>query len=397
MTAALVLLPGLAFGAAPPRSSTAEVDRLIERLGSDSFEERERASRALEAFEELAMPALVRASRSKDPEVRLRATRLVDGMEKGHAARALQEAAALARDGEVDQLIERAVRSSEQDGNLEGPKALHALVKRLVAEQVRLHDETHLTATVSLAGLICNGGRPERLAVFDSRGAPRALGYKATRRGAYFFLRGAGVTVEGPGKGVIVSTGDVTVSGDRERDFCLILSCGSVTLEEGCVEAVIVCDGDVRVRGGLRWGHLGHCLIVARGDVTLPADTWGCVVVAGGKVTKSGTLPRSMRPANDYNLIREKDASGLGVIRFFDLARAGIEVEADRDGVRVKKPFATALRSGDVIVAVGEAKVGSVEAFRKAWRAALAEGTRTIPLTVRRGGKTLEVRARVRR
>jgi hypothetical protein len=279
-------LPLLVAPAAAPPSQGGSAARLVAQLGSDRFEEREAATRLLLELE--AVPGELRAAvRSPDPEVRKRAAEIVGGIEKGLASRALGEAAALARDGEIDQVIERAVRWAGQDGGLQGPKALHALVKRLVAEQVRLHDAAHLATTVSLAGLVCNGGRPDRLFSFDSRGAPRALGYKSTKL-AYFFLRGAGVTVEGRGEGVIISTGDVTVSGDRERDFSLILSCGSVTLEEGCDHALIVCDGDVRVRPGLRWGHLRHSLIVARGDVTIPAETWRCVVLAGGSVRNAG-------------------------------------------------------------------------------------------------------------
>jgi S1-C subfamily serine protease len=55
------------------------------------------------------------------------------------------------------------------------------------------------------------------------------------------------------------------------------------------------------------------------------------------------------------------------------------------------------LRQDDVVTAVGAARVSSPDTFRQILRAALAEGTRTITLTVRREGKPLDVRVRVRR
>ncbi len=71
-------------------------------------------------------------------------------------------------------------------------------------------------------------------------------------------------------------------------------------------------------------------------------------------------------------------------------------------GVTVKKtvkdkPFAAVLREGDLVTAIGNAKVPSPDEFRRRLRAALAEGTRTITLTVNRSGKTLDVPVRVRR
>src|SRR5947209_7543798 len=70
------------FGAAPPSGSKAEVERLIEQLGSDDFDEREAASKRLAEFGEPALDALHRALMSDDLEVRCRARRIVALMEK---------------------------------------------------------------------------------------------------------------------------------------------------------------------------------------------------------------------------------------------------------------------------------------------------------------------------
>jgi uncharacterized protein (TIGR03067 family) len=63
--------------------STANAARLIKQLGSDSYEEREAATRALEAMGERALAALrVANQNSGDAEVKLRANRLIKAIER---------------------------------------------------------------------------------------------------------------------------------------------------------------------------------------------------------------------------------------------------------------------------------------------------------------------------
>jgi hypothetical protein len=66
------ILASLVDAAAPPARQGA-VARLVRQLGSDDFDEREAASRGLEALGRAALPALHRAVRSPDLEVRRRA------------------------------------------------------------------------------------------------------------------------------------------------------------------------------------------------------------------------------------------------------------------------------------------------------------------------------------
>jgi WD40 repeat protein len=63
----------------------AHIDRLIKQLGSDDFDAREAASKALEAIGEPALEALRKAaSESADAEVCLRANRVVERLEAWH-------------------------------------------------------------------------------------------------------------------------------------------------------------------------------------------------------------------------------------------------------------------------------------------------------------------------
>jgi hypothetical protein len=77
LVVALVLFGGPASAAGPPRWRAAQINRLIKRLASDEFSERQTAISALEVIGESALPALVQATHDEDLEVRLRARSLL--------------------------------------------------------------------------------------------------------------------------------------------------------------------------------------------------------------------------------------------------------------------------------------------------------------------------------
>jgi hypothetical protein len=74
------LLLGACFG--PGAEEMNSADRLVAQLGSDNFQEREQAGEALEALGEAALPALRRALRHPDPEVRRHAGELAQRLER---------------------------------------------------------------------------------------------------------------------------------------------------------------------------------------------------------------------------------------------------------------------------------------------------------------------------
>jgi hypothetical protein len=86
----LLGLAGLAARPAPAaETASARVVRLIERLGSTAFAEREQAGRELEGIGPAALPELRRAVSGDDPEVRRRAESLVRRLEAQELARKL--------------------------------------------------------------------------------------------------------------------------------------------------------------------------------------------------------------------------------------------------------------------------------------------------------------------
>jgi adhesin HecA-like repeat protein len=258
--------------------------RLIERLGSPQFAEREQATSQLLDLDTVP-PPLRAAMKAQDPEVRRRVVRIVRTIEKGNARRALHEVVGLAKDGAMDQAVERVVRWVEEDPRAEGQQALNLLVTRLAEVKTRLLKGPHLNGTlaVSKAVLVMEPLHPLE-GYFDKRGAPHPLTYNNTKPNAYFFLQGAGIKVQGPGRGVITSTGEVTIGGAQLREFSLILSCGPVALDGEGDSLIIVCDGDVRIHGR----SLNNSLIVARGNVDLPASVKYSLVVAGVTVKRNG-------------------------------------------------------------------------------------------------------------
>lgn len=135
---AAVLACGLAVAAAAlarpadgkPPADPAAVARLVKQLGSDSFEEREQASRDLEKLGPAALDALRAAVKDGEPEVQLRAQALLRKAEdKEQAARRQAEAARI--------LAPKMVRLSFKQTPL--PDALADFVKQS-GYALHLHD-----------------------------------------------------------------------------------------------------------------------------------------------------------------------------------------------------------------------------------------------------------------
>src|SRR5262245_58529663 len=85
----LVLLLGLCAGMlaitpapADDKADAAKIQQLIDQLGSDKYEDREVAGKALDAIGEPALALLRKAIRDGEPEVRKRAEDLVRKIEK---------------------------------------------------------------------------------------------------------------------------------------------------------------------------------------------------------------------------------------------------------------------------------------------------------------------------
>jgi hypothetical protein len=383
----VALLPCLALVACPvPLLRAAEtgprpgVERLIEDLGSEDFEVREAATRAMMDLDD-APPGLRRALASPDPEVRRRAADILAGIERKRPLRGLARAQALARDGRITEAVDRVVAFAAHDGQGAGGEAITRFVGTLLAQReceilrrplralghfpagdFRSYVETVHPNEIS-------GGKLD----LRERGAVYARGEEVSFGPEYMFsIVAASGSVRTPlaGLSVIVAGGDVTVE---------------------CVgSAVIVCDGDVEVRKG----PCGDCLILARGKIRATCPLLRCVFRSENYLLNAdGKKP----------VLKEGTPDPFAFVKFFELSDVGLTVaerdgqgEAVRDGVCIQEVrkgtmFSSTLQAGDIVTAIDGTKATSKEDFRKLLRKRLARGGPRITFTVRRAGKTSEI------
>jgi hypothetical protein len=378
----LVLMLGSieAFAAGPPILTDNSVRWQIERLGSDSWMERNTATEALKKLE--AVPHELRiAANSADPEVRRRARWVIDAIVNAPRRTALEEIPALAKEGAIDQVIDRLVRYADEDPSGGEIWALIGPTKRFVQAMRLKHDVVYMLNTF------------EKNCPFNARQTRAPLTFTHSDDPPNFFvLTGDGVKVQGPGCGGLIASGAETILSAEVKSHVIIFSNGDVTLKAADQCLLIICDGDVHIEGPT----LMNSIIVARGNVCLPHSISYTTVFAGGKIYNSPHPPLAPKV-----FLYPNGTKPPGGIKFFDTASAGIEVVSTRRGVKVdeidaKKGFAGIVHEGDLVLAVNQVNVSTAEDFRKALRRALAEGTRSIGISLKRGGKNVDLRVRVR-
>jgi hypothetical protein len=403
--------------------SEIKIDLLIDDLRSDRFEVREAASRALMDLVE-AIPALQRARKSDDLELRLRATNILREVAKKRARRALSRAKALAKAGRIIEAADRVAYWGQlgqpgEDWEILTQFASEARSKTAryfpphgfwyypeeigghfplnpMGEFRRYAESAHPREMAAQLIDIDAGG--EELILSEKEHAERKLAVKGidTLVPYTLLLRGENILCQkdisdaGIYKGIIAATGDVELP---PASHSLVIAGGNLAKLDGTMQSIVICDGDVELPG-----PPSAALIVARGKVTCAtgkaAIIMNCMVRSG----RSLVLP-------DGTKVDLKDGTPdpLAFVKFFELADVGLRAEdlpkrekSTADGVRIKEmkkdsPFAAGLRSGDVITAIEERKTPTTETFRRVLRRKLARGGPTITFTVRRSDKTLGV------
>jgi hypothetical protein len=368
------------------------VKHLVERLSSDSFEEREEASRQL-AEREDAIPQLQAALSSPDAEVRRRARAILEQLELRQAKRGLEKAASLVDSGEVDQAVERLVRWADQDP---GGKSLEAVMR--FAGKLVEREQKQFGMTKSE---LFEGSPIGDFTTFVKSHHPLFLNSRqhliCKEDHPMVILRASGVTRRSERGGVIiVSSGDVILSGDCLHSS-VIVATGSVILEKGAIGSVIVCDGDVIIKD-MPEACVANCIIAARGNVNMASNShaYFSAIFSGGNVNHAPLNPSRVRC-----VIRENEPNALGLVKFFDPAKIGIEVTTAKEGVEVKvvgkgSAFASAgVQPGDILTGISGKQVNSPETFRRHLRTVLANGT-PFTITARRSEKTLDFTVTVR-
>jgi hypothetical protein len=377
LTAALSLAPtGRHCLAEEPAGGKPDIDDLITRLGSESFEAREVATRRLMERED-AIPALRGAIKSRDPEVARRAREILESLARREKERAFAALADAAKRGAVDQAVERLVRREKWDDEVACWRVMASLGNKLTD----LERETYKKASPwTTSGRMGEQLFPTYVKLFRLKttgaGSAPALWERRLVLRAEEILEGGNIEVS-----LFAVSGSIKVRGLQN---CAIFAGGSVDVGGMTLNSLIVCDGDFTAR------QLTSSLVIARGTIRCEDYASGSRLISCGKV-------EFKHPERIHgSTVVEKEAKPLGLVTFFDPAEVGIKVESAEGGVRVKeaakeKPFAAAgLVAGDVVTALDGDAVKDAEGFRRLLRAKLAlEGTTTFK--VRRDQKTLEI------
>jgi hypothetical protein len=362
------------FGADDSDQKKWSVEELIKRLGSDSFEERETAIRLLTKRKE-AVPALRQALQSPDAQIKRSARDILKEIAKA-------EWAALAKNGQVDLLVERLVHLPEDDDEDIGWQTTLNLVSKLLDLEEKKYGNTGFEVNDKVPFL--NTERVDKVAKYfrpavldlvkyEHAYQPKRLSGRQIlipKNNGGGLIRAEKVTIEEAiGCNLIVSTGPVraalaptALGGALSRS--IILAGGNVAVDHAYA-SVIVCDGDLTIQKGL-----DNCLIVARGHVKaddLPFGISNCVIMTASTVK----LPKQEIGGS---AIKEKVANALGIVNFFELTQVGIEVTAAEGGVEVKHvtpngALARAgLRANDRVSAVDDVNIDGPESLRRVLR-----------------------------
>jgi hypothetical protein len=361
----LVFLSGAsrapAQGTTAPKAATVpgpEIDKLIEQLGSDQFKAREEAGRKLLALGEAALPALEKARRAGDVEVRRRADRLAAAINRLREERLLRRLVAEVNKGGIDQFIE------------------HMVMRPKFATEQRWLQAEELARAITLRASEL-AGRPFRAPRTRSRSLLRGLDGKVTPM----------------------------------RD-CLCVSQGSVQYVAGLTNVILFVNGDMKDCTGVN-----NCVILCNGSISGTTSVSNSVLIATGdfagstfaentffQVKRLGqhTLSHDNVYLNHWAVLAYEKGNNqfiraergpLELFSFFDPARQGVTLAGDGSARLAKvhegKPFARAgLRAGDVVLAVGRRQVDSGSALRARLRR-LAGGDEVV-FKVKRGEKVIE-------
>lgn len=401
----------VSLGRASEGTSDKTIDKCIADLGSDHFETREAAMRALKERVE-ALPALHKAQKSADLEVRHRVEEILTLLERKRALRGLSKVQALGKAGRAVAVADRLAIAAKC--GVAGEDGWDCLTR--FADQLITRTDRYLPPSLKsyyYRELPIGGFRrfakqfnykeiAQRTVEIDTgidrdpRDLNRIAAIKFLRQNyGKLLLRGEEVSLLGRSpqfkfsSGMIASSGDVQISGVM---CSVIVAGGDIKKVDRLTECIIICDGDVELLNG--W-EVRNSIIVARGRVTgKQGKLRDCLVRSGHTLH----LP-------DEKTIDLKDGSPdpLAFVKFFELADVGIAAEdlplrdkMHANGVRLKdvrkeSQFAAGLRAGDVITAIEEKKTTTIEIFRRVLRRKLAEGGPLITFTVFRAGKTIEV------
>ncbi len=334
---------------------------------------------------EEAAPALRKILKTRpDLEIRLRVPPILEAISRKLARRGLAKAQMLGREGRVDEMVERLVLWRESDKG-QAWKVVAELAGKLVEREEHDFGKTRFEGLVHMAD---RGRQAEGKLPLEGPLSKKLSEIWKTRA---ILCREENISLAPGDARLVLASENVTGS---EIIGSVIVAGGDVELKGNTMRSVILCDGDFKAQS------LKDCLVIARGTITCPKYTDHCVII-------SETLIDLLAAGGGAQFTFSSGGPNR-FVKFFDPAAAGLKVRGDepdnrqlREGVRIvevggESPFAGKLFAEDVITAIDEKKIPSMEVFRKILRRKLAEGGPIITFTVRREAKILDVLVPVR-
>ena len=301
---------------------------------------------------EEAIPALCKARKSGDPEVRRRAVECLRALARKAAPRGLARAKLLGKAGRIVEAADRVAYWGILDSGGEGWEILTQF-----AEKVNVSTARHFPSGGLWRSSNCPKGdfhryaanaHPREIAApmidLDAGGGEPILKDRTrdarniiTYSNGMLLLRGRNICLTkkdnmGIGlihDGIVAASGDVQVEVRRNRS--LIIAGGNVKVT-GLRESIIICDGDVELTGP---GN--NDIIIARGKVT-------CIQEKNRRNSiRSGSCKCLIRSGSCLELpggktidLKDGTPDPLAFVKFFELADVGLAAE---DLPRARNPI----------------------------------------------------------
>ena len=344
---------------APPprikRLSSAEIERLIDRLGSADYRERESATETLKQRPE-ALPLLQASLKTSNPEVKRRLETIVSAVMRREAAKRLDRLPEYVKHRQLDRLVETMVAWREYI-TTEHDAQVRAFVKDIYTE-VRRGNNFPPTPWLPPA--------PADLADFTTFAWHNRLGVSSSNPTIVDRIT-PGLNGLGGG-GLIASDGIVSKLGMQK---CIALCNGDV--KSGSIyTSIIISNGSIFIRGDAH-----NVVLVCLGDV-ITHSGGNAVVVAAGKITSSG------EPGWDdekVSIIRQRDTAFFSTWKLYSANEAGAMLWSlfGVVGIGAVAPdsrFArVGIRPGDILTRIDGIPIRSIrDANRLLCRATVSSG-----------------------
>jgi hypothetical protein len=362
-------------------SRTQAIDQLIQALGSDQFQVREQAAKQLAEHGAKALPALRRAAKSADLEVRLRAEALIEQIRDRLAAESFQEFLSSANEKGIDCFLDELVLRRK---HADEPcwQSLAKLSKSLVDMASKASGRSFELPKVDFLKL------PASTTAFSRHG------YLSNQR-----LLLDGLTAPSyVNQCMVVSAGPVEIRSYLHTSVLLVND--SIKISNGYIrDSVVFCNGDLEVTDGYIWGSV----VIATGNIRVKRYYIKDSVLESRHVSvhsySNNTIYLNLnkpatRDSREDKLVESKE-SPLRLLKFFDPASVGFEAKVVDGRIQVQKVaegnvFARAgLRPGDQVLDIDGTKIETEQSFRKVLRRAIGEGEAVFK--IHRGGQMMTI------